>query len=178
MNNHYFNGQYIDTLVEMAKDNGVIGFWKVGSSHGYMSQWAHSEFEYMGDKFYSAEQYMMWSKALLFGDEKIAKRILKSKSSKEQKKLGREVKGFKQKLWKCNREKIVIQGNLLKFSQNPDLKAKLVSTGEKVLVEASPSDSIWGIGLRPNDPNVQDPILWKGENLLGKCLMVVRGLIK
>ena len=65
-----------------------------------------------------------------------------------------------------------------KFSQNPDLKAKLVATGEKVLVEASPNDKIWGIGLRPNDPNVQDPTLWKGENLLGKCLMVVRGLIK
>ena len=168
----------LQELIIMADNYGVIGFWIARVSHGYMSQWAHSKFIHDGNTFYSAEQFMMWGKANLFGDVKIAKEILRTKSPREQKELGRKVRGFKNKIWNKNRESIVIQGNLLKFSQNPDILSKLINTGEKVLVEASPSDTIWGVGLRPDNPDINNPNMWKGANLLGKCLMKVRHMLK
>ena len=163
-----------EELYDMAQKNGVICFWRKGEKYGCFSQWSHSPFEKDGNKFYTAEQYMMWGKAKLFGDESVAKRILKAKSPREQKKLGREVRGFKPSVWNKEKCKIVEEGNMLKFMSNEKLKETLLGTGSKVLVEASPEDKIWGIGLRESDPASKDPFKWKGKNLLGICLMVVR----
>lgn len=165
-------------LEALAREHGVIGFWKVGSDYGFMSQWAHSNFSHEDHEFDTAEQFMMWSKAMLFNDEKTAEKILKAKTPREQKNLGREVRGFNQGTWDKNKLKIVEEGTYLKFSQNLDLKTKLLNTGSAVLVEASPEDKIWGVGLRPEDQDIKDPKLWKGENLLGIALMKVRELLR
>lgn len=147
-----------------------IYFW--GSIY---SQWAKTKFsDENGTVFSTAEQFMMNGKALLFGDMAIAEQILKTNDPKKQKALGRQVKLFNEELWNDNRLDIVIKGNLLKFSQNEDLKAKLLATGDKILVEGSPYDKIWGVGLKYDDPKILNDANWKGLNLLGKALMAVR----
>ncbi len=128
-------------------------------------------------KFYSAEQYMMYHKAKLFRDEKTADLIMKTKSPRTAKALGRKVKPFIAEIWEKKRCSIVVRGNYLKFSQNPDLRKALLATKDKILVEASPQDKIWGVGMRSTNSRIHDPKLWKGLNLLGKCLMKVRKLI-
>ncbi|MGE0396588.1 MAG: NADAR family protein [Kofleriaceae bacterium] len=124
--------------------------------------------------FMCAEQYMMHGKAILFGDREIAAQIMVADTPMKQKALGRKVKGFDDKVWKQNREVIVLAGNRLKFTQNPDLKAALLATKGTTLVEASPYDRIWGIGLSAKDPRAQNEATWKGQNLLGKILTKLR----
>jgi len=116
---------------------------------------------------------------------------LQATDPSRQKKLGRTIKGFDQNIWEKNREKIVYDANLAKFTQNPGkayfidnnnnccsgLKEQLLATADKMLVEASPLDKVWGVGLAPNDPRVYDPAQWKGKNLLGNALMKVRDSI-
>ena len=120
----------------------------------------------------------MYQKAVLFNDIKAAKRIMESDNPKTTKKLGRTVRGFNSEIWEQNREKIMFDGVLLKFLQNEDLKQKLLATGDAVLVEASPYDRIWGIGMKKTDAEKISPENWKGLNLLGKVLMKVREEIK
>ena len=146
-----------------------IYFW--GS---YLSQWYKSPFIESGINFNTAEQYMMFHKALLFGDTDIAEQILLEKQPSIQKELGKQVKNFDIDLWVKFREEIVIKGNLLKFQQNTSLFTLLVGTGNKIIVEASPVDRIWGVGLHYEDELILDEKNWKGLNLLGKCLMEVR----
>jgi ribA/ribD-fused uncharacterized protein len=122
----------------------------------------------------TAEKHMMAQKALLFDDENSYQNILKCKSPYEAKTLGRAIKNFNNEIWKKHRFDIVKQGNLAKFNQNEDLKNFLLSTGNNVLVEASPYDRIWGIGLDKNNKKVLNPNEWKGLNLLGFVLMEVR----
>ena len=117
---------------------------------------------------------MMYRKALLFGDCDAAQRLLSASNPGEAKAIGREVKGFNQKKWDTCRFEIVVAGNLAKFSCNPKLKEVLLNTGNGVLVEASPVDKIWGIGLPEDDPACGNPNLWKGANLLGFALMEAR----
>lgn len=160
-------------------DKDVLFFWKEGNGPGYMSQWHRSSFtDESGNVYSTAEQWMMAEKARLFNDETTLKKILKESSPKKVKQLGREVRGFKDKEWRRNRERIVYEGNYMKFTQNPDLHEKLLSTGDSVLVEASPVDKIWGIGLRASDPKARNISTWKGLNLLGRILMTVRNDIK
>lgn len=121
---------------------------------------------------------MMWSKAKLFNDNDVAEKILKTRDPKTQKALGREVKGFDAKIWDLKKLEIVVQGNIYKFSQNLDLKKQLLDTGSKTLVEGSPYDKVWGVGLKWDDPKILDDKNWQGENLLGIALMEVRRLIK
>ena len=121
---------------------------------------------------------MMAEKARLFKDEYSLKKILSETSQKNIKALGRGVKGFSDKVWNENKVKIVYRGNIAKFSQNRYLYNILMSTGDKVLVEASPWDRIWGIGMASDNPNVTDPRKWRGENLLGFTLMRVREYLK
>lgn len=121
---------------------------------------------------------MMASKARLFGDPEMEQKILQSASPREQKAFGRKVKGFEQHVWKANRMEIVIRGNMAKFEQNKEMKETLLSTGKKTLVEASPHDRIWGIGFGPKNPNALLPDKWRGQNLLGQALMVVRDRIR
>lgn len=139
-----------------------------------LSQWWQQGF-LLDDIYYrTAEHWMMAEKARLFKDRASLSLILKARTPLEAKKLGRKVKGFELEIWQANAFGIVKQGNLHKFSQHPALAAYLLSTGEKVLVEASPYDQIWGIGLTKEAPQARDPREWLGTNLLGFALMEVR----
>ena len=113
-------------------------------------------------------------KATLFKDEEVAKEILKTDNVAEIKALGRKVRNFDDKEWNKNKEEIITNGLYAKFSQNDDLKKKLLDTGKAVLVECAVNDKIWGIGLSMKDINRLNTKSWKGQNLLGKCLMTVR----
>jgi ribA/ribD-fused uncharacterized protein len=138
------------------------------------SQWWLANFTVDGIEYKSAEHWMMAEKARLFNDTEVLDKIIACKSPAEAKKLGREVKSFDNELWDSNCFEIVVQGNIHKFSQNQNLKDFLLNTKDRVIVEASPVDPIWGIGLALNDPNVENPENWKGTNLLGFVLMEVR----
>ena len=138
------------------------------------SQWFRCSFSEGGHTFSCAEQFMMHGKAVLFGDAEVAEKILTAAHPREHKALGRKVKSFDDKVWTASRERIVLAGNRVKFTQNPELKELLLATKGTELVEASPYDKIWGIGLAASDPRAQDPTLWKGQNLLGRILTQLR----
>ena len=144
-------------------------FWS-----GPFSQWAGSKFTINGLTFNTAEQYMMYCKAKHFGDERIANKILKSKNPREQKALGREVDPFNADEWNRVARDYVFEGNYAKFVQNPDLLQLLLATVGTTLVEASPKDCIWGIGLAEDHPNAARRENWKGKNWLGETLTKVR----
>ena len=120
----------------------------------------------------------MASKALLFNDLDVYAQIFDATTPKEFKNLGKSVKGYNQDVWNAHKDRIVIEGNIAKFSQNPELKDFLLSTGDKILVEASPLDTIWGIGLDEEDDRAIDPAQWLGENHLGFALMTVRDMLR
>jgi ribA/ribD-fused uncharacterized protein len=141
------------------------------------SQWFESAFEVAGIRYPTAEHYMMTEKARLFGDTDTLTRIIAAPNPGAAKALGREIRNFEEKRWVEQRFSIVVNGNLAKFSQNEALAAFLLGTGERILVEASPLDTIWGIGLAADDPLAADPNTWNGLNLLGFALMEVRRLL-
>lgn len=143
-----------------------------------LSQWWMEDFYTMADAYLCMEQYMMAGKAQLFGDEEVRKEILACSDPKQIKALGRKVHGFDHNIWDRFKYTIVLNGNWCKFSQNRELREFLLSTGDDVLVEASPYDNIWGIRLSANSPEAKDPAKWRGENLLGFALMEVRDEIK
>ena len=139
-----------------------------------LSQWFPASFEVDGDKYNCAEQYMMAEKARVFHDLETWGKIMLSSSPKEIKALVREVSNFDAEQWLTVSKDIVVKGNLYKFAQNKDMLDFLKNTGDKILVEASPCDTIWGIGMSERDEGVEDPHNWKGSNLLGFALMEVR----
>jgi hypothetical protein len=139
-----------------------------------LSQWWDSSFVADGESYATAEHFMMAEKARLFCDEATRLRILNAGSPAAAKRLGREVRGFDERRWVDARFEIVVRGNLAKFGQNPPLREFLQNTGERVLVEASPVDRIWGIGMAADSPHAADPDHWRGLNLLGFALMEVR----
>lgn len=149
--------------------DGFAFFW--GSP---FSQWYKSPFVMAGATFETAEHYMMYGKATIFGDAKIAKDILRTKDPKKVKALGKRVGGFIEDTWKLHRYNIVYSGNIEKFTQNKKLAYLLMASHGLEIVEASPYDKIWGIGMGVEHPNVTDKSKWQGENLLGKVLMDVR----
>lgn len=125
-----------------------------------------------------SEQYMMHQKALLFDDEVRAKEIMKAAHPREQQALGRTVKGYDQKIWDANKYNIVLNACMLKFTQHTKHLVTLLDSGDRLFVEASPNDKIWGIGMREDDPGVDDPANWKGENLLGQAITETRTYIR
>jgi ribA/ribD-fused uncharacterized protein len=139
-----------------------------------MSQWWKASFTEKNTLYKTAEHYMMGQKAKLFYDEDVFKRIIEKESPKDVKDLGRQIKNFKAATWDEQKYKIVKQGNYLKFSQNEELKQFLIKTQNKIIVEASPVDAIWGIGLAEDNPKALNSAEWRGENLLGFALMEVR----
>lgn len=141
---------------------------------GPLTQWFKSPFTVEGVTYGCAEQYMMHQKALLFGDTETAEKIMATQSPKEQQDLGRVVKNYKQSVWDANKLRIVYKGNYEKFSQNPELKKVLFETGHSILVEASPIDTVWGIGMAEGDVGIDNPENWKGQNLLGWLVQLVR----
>lgn len=138
------------------------------------SQWFPAHFHLDGIDYSTAEHYMMAEKARLFQDSESLEKILVCDTPKEAKALGRKVRNFEVGLWKDRCSQIVVQANQAKFSQNLPLAEWLRETAPRVLVEASPFDRIWGIGMAKTHPEALDPRLWRGRNLLGFALMTVR----
>ena len=156
-----------------------VFFWKVSEKpYGIFSQWSIRNFTIDGNVYCCTEQWMMAEKARLFNDNETFTRIINEKIPFEIKKLGREVKNFNQSVWENNAFDIVVKGNFAKFSQHQDFIDILLSTKDKTIVEASPYDKIWGIGLSSEHPDSNNPENWKGTNLLGKALMEVRDKIQ
>nr|WP_236655401.1 NADAR family protein [Streptacidiphilus carbonis] len=141
---------------------------------GALSQWWPSVFVVDGVEYASAEHWMMAGKARLFGDEESVSGILAARTPAEAKKRGRLVRGFDEAAWSAARFGLVVDGNVAKFGQDPVLRAYLSGTGSRVLVEASPVDRVWGIGLAADDERSADPLRWRGLNLLGFALMEAR----
>lgn len=162
------------------KGNKFLFFWghqasKDGSiTKTCFSQWWLSTFIVDGIEYPTAEHWMMAKKAALFEDHEILAKILQVKSPAEAKKLGRKVRNYQEEIWLANRYDIVKEGNLHKFSQNKALKDFLLNTADRIIVEASPVDSIWGIGMATDNKHIENPEKWKGLNLLGFALMEVR----
>lgn len=178
-----YNIEKIKEIVCKNPRTEIVYFWghtpnpkKITKS--CFSQWYDVYFKIDGVQYHTTEQYMMASKARLFGDEETLIEIMNAETPFEYKKLGRKVKGFEPTLWDEKKLAIVVEGNKAKFGHNPELKEFLLSTGDAILVEASPFDTIWGIGLDRETAlsgNIND---WKGENLLGCALMEVRDWLK
>ena len=138
------------------------------------SQWYPATFTLDALRFRSAEHYMMYRKSRLFGDQHTAELILGADHPREAKRLGRTVRGFDEDVWKEKRFAIVVAGSVAKFGQNHELGSFLLGTAPRVLVEASPQDRIWGIGLAEKDRDARQPERWRGSNLLGFALMKAR----
>jgi hypothetical protein len=142
-----------------------------------LSQWYPAPFVVGESTYPTAEHFMMAEKARVFGDEKTARLALEAPHPGAAKQAGRQVKGFVESVWQERRFGIVVEANQAKFSQNPELRDFLLATTARVLVEASPSDRIWGIGLAADDARANDPLEWRGLNLLGFALMAARARI-
>ncbi len=166
----YTEGEVLDYLFfwghQPSKDGRIL--------KSCLSQWWMSRFIENNTIYKSAEHYMMEGKARVFNDPEIAKKIISADSPKKVKSLGREIKGFSDKVWDEHKYEIVKQANYLKFTQNEGLQNFLLNTEDLILVEASPVDSVWGVGMAEDDPNITNPYEWKGLNLLGCILMEIR----
>ncbi len=178
-----YNLQNTIQLFNSGEKLKYLFFWGHSNSSEYVtkacfSQWFPSPFSKDSITYRTAEHWMMAKKAQLFNDEECFQKIIASSKPGEAKDLGRRVKNFDQATWEANRFEIVVEGNLLKFSQNPSLAEFLINTKNRVLVEASPVDNIWGIGMAISHPDINTPNNWKGQNLLGFALMKVRAQLK
>ncbi|MCB9656035.1 MAG: NADAR family protein [Sandaracinaceae bacterium] len=175
---------HIDALNRRIDDGQKVKFkyfWgHTGTGPGpwALSQWYPAPFTFEGMTYRTAEHWMMAQKALLFDDAASAAAILAADSPGKAKALGRAVKDFDDETWEAARYAIVVTGNVLKFRQNPELGAWLDTTGDVVLVEASPRDAIWGIGLGADDPAAHSPKTWRGQNLLGFALGEARARLR
>ncbi len=175
-----YNTEWLLKEVEKETRIKYLFFWghqpkkdgTIGAS--CLSQWWESAFEVDGVIYNSAEHWMMAGKAKLFGDEEVLEKILACKSPAEAKKLGRQVSNFDSKRWEEQAYDIVIEGSVHKFGQNAALNTYLLNTANQVLVEASPLDAIWGIGLSKDHQYAEQPQFWRGTNLLGFALMEAR----
>ena len=180
-----YNLPWLIEKIQMGKTPKFLFFWghqpgKDGqiTASCFSQWWESSPFVVEGITYTSAEHWMMAQKALLFDDQATFDKIILAKTPAEAKKLGRAVQNFEQAKWEEKRFELVTAGNVHKFGQDPDLKTFLLNTQDRVLVEASPLDPIWGIGLAASDPKAQDPEQWEGLNLLGFALMAARDILR
>jgi len=175
-----YNIEWLLNEINQGKPIEFLLFWghrpskygEIGMS--CLSQWYEISFIVDNVRYATAEHWMMAEKARICNDLEIMPHILEAPTAEIAKKLGRKIKNFDQNLWDKHKYESVKRGNLHKFSQNARLKKYLISTADKILVEASPYDQIWGIGLGKESPNAVKPECWNGQNLLGFALMVVR----
>lgn len=162
--------------MERVTDTHVF-FWG-----GEFSNWHETQFKYKGLTFFNSEQAFMWEKAIYFNDHEMAELILHTPNPKEAKALGRKVRGFNVEEWMLHSFTFMVAVNLAKYDgngfRNKVVRKQLLETENKILVEASPYDKIWGIGLHWNDDACLDESKWQGMNLLGKALMEVRKQLK
>lgn len=176
-----------DALVRQVRAGATIKylhFWghrprpdgRVGAS--CLSQWWPSPFVVDGVTYATAEHWMMAAKARLFEDEEAERRVLAAGHPSQAKNAGRLVRGFDEQTWRRERFGIVVEGSVHKFTAHEDLRAFLLNTGDRVLVEASPVDRVWGIGLAADDEAANNPERWRGPNLLGFALMQARDRLR
>lgn len=177
-----YNIEWLTDLINNGINIKYVYFWKPTITdvvtRSCFSQWFKSGFVKDGVAYNTAEHWMMSQKAKLFGDNEILEKILETNDPGQVQILGRKIKNFDPKIWYENSFNIVFEGNYHKFSQCHDLKEFLLNTKDSILVEASPLDRIWGIGLAEEDERSANPYLWKGLNLLGFALMEVRDRLK
>lgn len=172
--------QQLVEQLQIGAEPRYLYFWghrptKAGAvSKSCFSQWYEAQFSVDGMSYSTAEHFMMAEKARVFGDTSVRERVLAARTPAEAKALGRQVSGFDENVWNEVRFSIVVAANHAKFSQNSSLQEFLMSTGEQVLVEASPVVGIWGIGLAADHADASRPEHWPGQNLLGFALMEVR----
>lgn len=188
------------------QQTNVIAFWRPGDPYNYMGQWYETKFEFTDNildnfpkelkelalyqdrmdvlkkltkskSFNTSEKFMMIGKAALFRDDVVFNQMAKTDSPRKQRELGRTVSNFDEAQWNKYCQDIVKIGTYLKFSQNDDILQKLIETQDAILVEGSPMDRIWGVGLRFDDPKIQIKSNWKGKNYLGQCLMFIREIM-
>jgi ribA/ribD-fused uncharacterized protein len=175
-----YNNQWLLEQIASGVSFKYLFFWghrpsKDGSiSASCFSQWWEAPFSIDGLTYRTAEHWMMASKAAMFQDDTTRAEIIYASTPAEAKMLGRKVAGFDTTLWDARKGAIVAVGNYYKFLQHPALSAYLLQTGDRIIVEASPVDPVWGIGMAADHPRVHDPACWRGENLLGYALMEVR----
>lgn len=155
----------------------IFCFHNPNEINGIFSNWYLSNFAENGLVYTSVEQYMLYHKALMFHDERMAEAILNTEDVAKIKQYGRQVANYDDAKWSAVRYNVVKQAVYLKFSQNQQLAYQLKSTGDAILCECAVHDRIWGIGLSMTDPNRFDLNKWRGTNLLGKALMEVRAML-
>jgi ribA/ribD-fused uncharacterized protein len=173
----------LKSLMASGEAPRFLFFWGHSAKEGRLgnecfSQWYPQDFEIEGQRYATAEHYMMAEKARLFGDDEHREQILVATSPGAAKALGRKVRGFEDARWRQARSEIVVRGNLAKFGQNEALRSHLLRTGDQILVEAAPRDRVWGIGLGAKNPKAENPQEWRGLNLLGFALMQVRDQLR
>lgn len=172
--NRYNSGEKLD----------FVFFWKPYPNNriceSCLGQWWMSSFVIDGIRYNCAEQYMMAEKARLFdGNEKLLnEKIMVETNPAKHREYGRMVQNYDDTVWNANRKNVVVKGNIAKFSQNEQLKNYLLGTGDKILVEASPYDNIWGIKMAADNNLILNPNNWKGQNNLGFALMEVRDILR
>lgn len=154
---------------------GMTLFWRTAE---VFSNWNIGAFTVEGRTFNCAEQFMMFTKAMLFRDLQTADHIMAESNPRKQKALGRQIQGYVDTVWQSQAEDLMFPGLFAKFTQDPDRKAAILATDNTLLVEASPDDVVWGIGLEESDPRCLDPKEWLGQNKLGRVLTRVREAIK
>lgn len=159
-------------------DKNIICFHDPDDKYGFLSNWYLSKFIIDDIEYSSVEQYMMYQKAIVCGDNTAARKILDTIDPSKIKKLGRSVLNYNDHLWSGVRQLIVCKGLYEKFSQNSYLKERLLNTGNRILAEAAVHDHIWGIGLSEKDPRALNMDTWNGSNLLGFTLMIIRDYLK
>ena len=180
----HYNIEWLTSRFESGEALKFIYFWGHTGKHNdqvgksCLSQWFQSPFTVNNLTYLTAEHWMMAHKALLFGDTISFDKIINATKPGEAKELGRQVMGYDEQLWNEQRVEIVKLGNIHKFNQHPELARYLLKTDDRVLVEASPVDTIWGIGLSEEDDDLQNIYAWRGPNLLGFALMEVRDFLR
>ena len=155
----------------------IVCFHNPDEINGYLSNWYLSDFELNGIRYSSMEQYMMYQKAVLFGDDEIAQQIMETTNVGKIKALGRSVRNYDDVVWNGMRQVIVYEGLLEKFRQNDKLKELLLATGQDILAECAVQDKIWGIGLSMKDEKRFEMDKWQSQNILGFSLMRVRTVL-
>ena len=153
--------------------DGYLLFWD-----GWPSNWEPCQFTLMGTTYNCVEQFMMAAKARTFGDSAALEKIMASANPRDQKQYGRAIENYDDKQWCDIRYEVVVDGTVEKYRQNPSLREKLMATEDLIFVEASPYDTVWGIGMRSSDPYATIPSKWRGTNLLGLAITEARAFLR
>jgi ribA/ribD-fused uncharacterized protein len=156
----------------------ILFFFSKDPENKEFSNFYETEFELDGVKYKSAEHAYQGIKAKTFGDNEAFEKILKAKSAQSAKAAGKKVKEYKEETWNEKKDEVMKTVLRAKFTQNLELRKKLLDSGDKVIANADSRDKYWGIGTSTNTSMAKDPAKWKGENKLGKMLEELRTTIK